>query len=256
MMKTTKEKIEEIKTNGYQIDFGNVFNHAFENYKKIALYAGLMIFVFAILLGFLAAGIVISTFGVSALNQKMLEDLRVENFTGLHLAIYLILGILFNCLLVPFLAGLIKMAHSAEKDEEFHVSTVFQYYKNPYFQELVISAFIITIFSIGLSEMFKLVGIEIIGALLSAVISFFTFLTIPLIIFGNLKAIDALKSSMIIVSKQPLVLLGLIIVSRIASLVGFIGCCIGLFFTIPFIYSMYYVIYTSIIGIDSENKWE
>lgn len=256
MMKTTKEKIEEIKTNGYQIDFGNVFNHAFENYKKIALYAGLMIFVFAILLGFLAAGIVISTFGVSALNQKMLEDLRVENFTGLHLAIYLILGILFNCLLVPFLAGLIKMAHSAEKDEEFHVSTVFQYYKNPYFQELVISAFIITIFSTGLSEMFKLVGIEIIGALLSAVISFFTFLTIPLIIFGNLKAIDALKSSMIIVSKQPLVLLGLIIVSGIASLVGFIGCCIGIFFTIPFIYSMYYVIYTSIIGIDSENEWE
>lgn len=256
MLKTTKEKIEEIKTNGYQIDFGNVFNHAFENYKKIALYAGLMIFVFAILLGFLAAGIVISTFGVSALNQKMLEDLRDENFTGLHLAIYLILGILFNCLLVPFLAGLIKMAHSAEKDEEFHVSTVFQYYKNPYFQELVISAFIITIFSTGLSEMFKLVGIEIIGALLSAVISFFTFLTIPLIIFGNLKAIDALKSSMIIVSKQPLVLLGLIIVSRIASLVGFIGCCIGIFFTIPFIYSMYYVIYTSIIGIDSENEWE
>ena len=256
MMKTTKEKIEEIKTNGYQIDFGNVFNHAFENYKKIALYAGLMIFVFAILLGFLAAGIVISTFGVSALNQKILEDLRVENFTGLHLAIYLILGILFNCLLVPFLAGLIKMAHSAEKDEEFHVSTVFQYYKNPYFQELVISAFIITIFSTGLSEIFKLVGIEIIGALLSAVISFFTFLTIPLIIFGNLKAIDALKSSMIIVSKQPLVLLGLIIVSGIASLVGFIGCCIGIFFTIPFIYSMYYVIYISIIGIDSENEWE
>ena len=256
MIKTTKEKIEEIKTNGYQIDFGNVFNHAFENYKKIALYAGLMIVVFAILLGFLAAGIVISTFGVSALNQKILEDLRVENFTGLHLAIYLILGILFNCLLVPFLAGLIKMAHSAEKDEEFHVSTVFQYYKNPYFQELVISAFIITIFSIGLSEMLKLVGIEIIGALLSAVISFFTFLTIPLIIFGNLKAIDALKSSMIIVSKQPLVLLGLIIVSGIASLVGFIGCCIGIFFTIPFIYSMYYVIYISIIGIDSENEWE
>src|SRR3970040_3095344 len=125
MMKTTKEKIEEIQINGYQIDFGNVFNHAFENYKKIALYAGLMIFVFAILLGFLAGGIVIFTFGVSAINQKMLENLRVENFTGMHLAIYIILGILFNCLLVPFSAGLIKMAHSAEKDEEFHVSTVF-----------------------------------------------------------------------------------------------------------------------------------
>lgn len=255
-MKTTKEKIEEIQTNGYNIDFANVFNHAFENYKKIALYAGLMIFVFAILFGFLAGGIVILTFGVSALNQKMLENVTAENFTGLHLAIYLIVGILFNCLFVPFSAGLIKMADSAEKDEEFHVSTVFQYYKNPYFQELVVATFLITIFSTGLSEMFKLVGVEIIGALFSAAISFFTFLTIPLIIFGNLKAIEALKSSMIIVVKQPLVLLGLLIVSGIASLVGFIGCCIGVFFTIPFLYSMYYAIYTSIIGIDSENGFE
>jgi uncharacterized membrane protein len=163
---------------------------------------------------------------------------------------------LFNCLFAPFFAGLIKMAHSAEKDEEFHVSTVFEYYKNPYFQELVIATFLITIFSSGLSEMLKLVGIEIVGALFSAVIGFFTFLTVPLIIFGDLKAIDAIKSSMIIVSKQPLVLLGLLIVSGIASLVGFIGCCIGIFFTIPFMYSMYYAIYTSIVGIDSENEFE
>lgn len=256
MMKTTKEKIEEIKNNGYQIDFGNVFNHAFENYKKFALYAGLMIFVFAILLGFLLSGIVIFTFGVSALNQKMLENLRVENFTGLHLAIYVILVILFNCLLVPFLAGLIKMADSAEKDEEFHVSTIFKYYKNPYFKELIISTLLISLFTTFLSEIFKLGGLEIVGALFSAVISFFTFLTVPLIIFGDLKAIDALKSSVIIVSKQPLVLLGLVVVSGIASLVGFIGCCIGIFFTIPFMYSMYYAIYTAIIGIDSENELE
>ena len=32
-----------------KLDFGNVFNHAFENYKKIALYAGLMIFVFFVM---------------------------------------------------------------------------------------------------------------------------------------------------------------------------------------------------------------
>lgn len=256
MMKTTKEKIEEIKNNGYQIDFGNVFNHAFDNYKKIALYAGLMIFVFAILLGFLAGGIVIFTFGVSVLNEKMLENLRIENFEGIHLLIYIILGILFNCLLVPFLAGLIKMAHCAEKDEEFHVSTVFEYYKNPYFQELVIATFLITIFSTGLSEMFKLVGIELVGALFSAVISFFTFLTVPLIIFGDLKAIDAIKSSVILVSKQPLTLLGLLVVSFIASMVGFIACCIGIFFTIPFMYSMYYAIYTSVIGVDSQNELE
>jgi uncharacterized membrane protein len=256
MMKTTKEKIEEIKTNGYQIDFGNVFNHAFENYKKIALYAGLMIFVFAILFGLITGGIVIFTFGVSALNEKMLENIKTANFTGTYMAIYIAVSIILTCLINPFFAGLIKMAHCGEKDEEFHVSTVFEYYKNPYFKELVLSSLLITLSTTALSEIFRIGGFEIIGAIFNAVIIFFTFLTVPLIIFGDLKAIDAIKSSIIIVSKQPFVLLGLIIVSYIASLVGFIGCCIGIFFTLPFMYSMYYAIYTSIIGIDSENDWE
>ncbi|MEY2867986.1 MAG: hypothetical protein RIR01_386, partial [Bacteroidota bacterium] len=36
-MKTNKERILELKTNGYKISFENVFNLAFENYKKIAV---------------------------------------------------------------------------------------------------------------------------------------------------------------------------------------------------------------------------
>ena len=256
MMKTTQEKIEELKSNGYQIDFGNVFNLAFENYKKIALYAGLMIFVFSVLLGLVVGGIVIFTFGFSALNEKMLENIKTENFTGLYMAIYIVSVILLTCLLSPFPAGLIKMADCAQKDEEFHVSTIFEYYKNPYFKELVFSTLLISIFSSVLSSILDYSGIKLVGSLIAMLVSFFTFMTIPLIIFGNLKAVDAIKSSMLIVSKQPLVLLGLLIVSAIASMVGFIGCCIGVFFTIPFLYSMYYAIYVSIVGIDSETDFE
>ena len=43
-MTLIKDRIAEIKKNGYQLDFGTVFEHAFENYKKIALYAGLLFF--------------------------------------------------------------------------------------------------------------------------------------------------------------------------------------------------------------------
>ncbi|MFV5689884.1 hypothetical protein ACM55M_14800 [Flavobacterium sp. ZT3R25] len=256
MMKTTKEKIEEIKINGYQLDFGNVFNHAFENYKKIALYAGLMIFVFSVLIAILIFGAVIFTFGVSILNEKSLENLKNENFSGVFMLVYVVGAIVLSCLLSPFPAGLIKMAHCGEKDEEFHVSTILEYYKAPYFKELLISTIIISILSSGISSLLDYAGIKIVGSLIAMTISFFTFLTIPLIIFGDLKAIEALKSSVIIVSKQPFVLLGLIIVSAIASMVGFIGCCIGIFFTIPFMYSMYYAIYVAIIGIDSENEFE
>lgn len=256
MMKTTKEKIEEIKSNGYQLDFGNVFNHAFENYKKIAVYAGLMIFVFSVLIGILIVGALIFTFGVSILNEKSLENLKNENFSATFMVVYVVGAIVLSCLLSPFPAGLIKMAHCGEKDEEFHVSTILEYYKAPYFKELVISTVLISLLSSGLSSLIDYAGIKIVGSLIAMLVSFFTFLTIPLIIFGNLKAIEAIKSSAIIVSKQPLVLLGLIIVSAIASMVGLIGCCIGIFFTIPFMYSMYYAIYVAIIGIDSENELE
>ena len=46
-MKTTKQRIEEIKREGYDLDFTTVFGNAFENYKKIALMVGL----FSLLLG-------------------------------------------------------------------------------------------------------------------------------------------------------------------------------------------------------------
>lgn len=256
MKRTTKEKIEEIKHNGYQLDFGNVFNHAFENYKKIALYAGLMIFVFSVLIGILLAGAVIFTFGVSVLNEKSLENLKSENFSGISILVYAIGAIVLSCLLSPFPAGLIKMADCGEKDEEFHVSTILTYYKAPYFKELVISTIVISMLSSGLSALIDYTGIKIVGSLISIIVSFFTFLTIPLIIFGDLKAFDAIKSSVIIVSKQPLVLLGLLVVSIIGSMVGFIGCCIGVFLTIPFMYSMYYAIYVAIIGVDSETELE
>jgi hypothetical protein len=78
-----------------------------------------------------------------------------------------------------------------------------------------------------------------------------------LIIFGNLQAIEAIKGSMIVVSKQFFILMGLLIVSLLFTMLGIFGFCIGIFFTMPFIYSMYYSIYNEIIGDnDTEEKSE
>ena len=148
------------------------------------------------------------------------------------------------------------MADCGEKGEEFHVSTIFEYYKAPYFIQIIISTLVVTFIGSGLTLLLDFAGIKFVGSLIAFTLSFLTFLSVPLIVFGNLKAIDSLQSSVAIVSKQPLVLLGLLIVAGIASIVGFIGCFIGVFFTIPFIYSMNYAIYSAIIGIDSINKLE
>lgn len=253
MHKTVQYRIEEIKKNGYDLDFGNVFNHAFENYKKIALYGGLIIFVFFILLCILAFGILIAIFGAPAIVDFLKpQNLQTENISVATLIIISGASALTSCLLSPFPAGLIKMAYCAEKDEEFHVSTMFEFYKAPYFKELFIATFLVSLTSSIISTIINYMQIPVLGFVVTVIVSLFTIMLIPLIIFGNLKAVEAIQTSILVVSKQPFVLLGLIIVASVGVLVGFIGCCIGIFFTFPFMYSLYYAIYNDIIGFENE----
>jgi hypothetical protein len=250
-MNEKKNQIEALKANGYDLNFEAVFNLTFDNYKKIALYAGLMIFVFSIVIGLLFAVGLISYFGISDFTEMMKpENLNTEAMAE-NGKIFLILGaIIGSCLLSPFPAGLIKMAHSAQKDEEFHVSTVFKYYASPYFKELVLATLMIGIFSSAITTAIAYLAIPFLEIVFSTLITFVTMLVIPLIIFSDLKATDAVVSSIILVFKQPLTLLGLFVVSYIASLIGIFGCCIGIFFTLPFMYSLYFAIYSQIVGFD------
>lgn len=257
MMNTTQNRIERIKNNGYELDFGIVFNHAFENYKKIALYGGLVIFVFFFLLSIVAFGVIIAIFGSAATLEFLKpENLRPEVLSLSTLIIISAVSVLIGSSLSPFTAGLIKMAYCAERDEEFHVSTMFEFFKAPYFKELFIATLLVSTVSSILSVIIDFAQIPILGFVNTLTVSLFTILMIPLIIFGKLKAVEAIQTSLMIVSKQPLILLGLIVVGTFAIMVGLIGCCIGIFFTIPFIYSLYYVIYSEIIGFETEIDQE
>jgi len=258
-MKPVKERIEAIRINGYELDFGTVFKHAFENYKKIALYAGLMLLFFFIALAVLFMIGMISYIGVENMEDFSKKMTQFSELKEKPLDIVLQINavmIVLSGLLNPFMAGFFKMADCAEKGEEFHVSTMFTYYKSPYFGNIFLAIFIITLANTGLSILLEFAGLNVIGTLMSLILSFATFLVVPLIVFGKLNAVEAIKSSVIIVSKQPLVLLGLIIVALIGSVIGIFGFCIGILFTMPFIYSMNYIIYSSIIGIDSTEVIE
>lgn len=254
-MNAIQDRIEEIKTNGYELDFGTVFENAFENYKKIAIYAGLMLIVFSVLFGAILIGILTSIFGLETLTNALEQGkLRPEILTGNFLLIYTGSIILITCITSPFQAGFLKMADCGEKDEEFHVSTIFEYYKMPYLGSIFSATLIITVLSSGLSLLLQSAGIQMVGVLTSVTLSLFTYLTIPLIVFGKLNALEAITASISIILKQPFLILGLLIVAGIASIVGIIGICIGIFFTIPFVYSMSYTVYHSIIGNQDKNN--
>lgn len=250
-MKSNKDRIQDLKTNGYSLNFENVFNIAFENYKKIALYAGLLFLVSTIF--FMAAFFLIIAFTYGLTNFQELikpENLDPKKLSDNFLIAYVGCLTLFSCLISPYFAGFIKMAHCAEIDEEFHVSTVFEYYKFSYFKELFSATLIITITAFGFSSILDSTGIPILGFLASLTVSFLCILTVPLIIFSKFNAIEAITTSVSLVSKQPLLLLGLMAVAYLAMLTGIFFFLIGFFFTFPFMSSMYYAIYRSIVGFE------
>jgi len=252
-MESAKNRILEIKEKGYDIDFGRIFENSFENYKKIALIAGITILLVTILIMAIAVGLFAIFWGFSSMTDT-LADLKLENFSVLHILIYVTVLSLISGFASPITAGMLKMAHNAAKNEEFSVGTAFEYYSSSHFKELFLATFCISIWTIGITTLLDYLGIRFVRAILTYIISFFTFLTLPLIIFGNLNALEAIKGSFTVVSKQFFILLGLLIVSFIFAFLGLIGFCIGIFFTIPFIYSMYYCIYSDSIGIIDEES--
>jgi uncharacterized membrane protein len=254
-MNLTQERLHDIEKNGYQIDFANVFNHAFENYKKIALYAGLVLFVFSVLFVVFIGVSFASIIGEAAMTKEFSpETFKIENMSPSNLIIFTGISLIMSCLLSPFQAAFLKMADCGDRDEAFHVSDLFTYYKLPHVKEIIFSTFLILVAGFVLTTLLSQIHLQFLGAIITYSISFITILTTPLIIFGDINAINAIKYSILIVLKQPLVLLGLIIVAIIASLVGFMACCIGILFTLPFIYSMNYAIYTAIVGIDTPEE--
>lgn len=252
-METINQKIAQLQTNGYELKFEDVFNKAFENYKKIALYAGLAILVLGFVFVFLSAIGAISFLGAEHLNENAIKQFEAKILKQEYLGYQFIAVLAINSLFSPISAGFLKMAESANKDVEFKMRQFFSFYKWTYFKELFVATFIITFVSTGIDSALAFYKIPVLGAIISFVIGIFTVLSTPLIIFGKQKAITAIKASINLASSQFLTLFLLLFVAFLGSLVGLIGFCIGVLFTIPFNMSMHYAIYDTVIGIENEE---
>lgn len=249
-MEKINQKIAYLKTNGYELQFEQVFNKAFENYKKIAVYAGLAILVFGFLSIIIAGVGVIGFIGPEHINPNAFKQLEAKLLQPEYIRYQFIGVLILNCLFSPISAGFLKMAEAGNKDVEFKIGEFFYYYNWLYFKELILATFIITFVNTGISSLLTYYKIPIIGEIISAVIGILTVLSIPLIIFGKQKAIGAIKASIRLTCSKFLTLFLLLFVAFLGSLVGLIGFCIGVLFTIPFSMSMQYAIYDSIIGFE------
>jgi hypothetical protein len=257
-MKTTEQKIEEIKANGYDLDFGAVFNDAFETYKKSALMTGLATLVFGIVLTALGIGVMVAMGGVMAYADFM-TGMQTNGMSATATIVYCLSMCIIAGITNPFSAGIIKMANQADRDEDLSVGDAFQCYKPPYFAPLFVEALLVSAFSVGVTTLLQRAfpmdsWVSFVSMLISALISFGTMMAVPLIIFGNQKPVEAIRGSFIIVFKKPFLLLALVIVAYLLACVGILAFCIGVLFTIPFITSMYYTIYKHSVGVDDKSE--
>lgn len=251
-MKNLKETLQDIKQNGFQLDFGVVFSQAFESYKKIALNGGAAILLFTLLVGIIAAGLLVGILGLGS-NVEQLREFEITDFSLSALAIYIFSMILFSCLASPFSAGLLKMARNAAKGEEVSVGVSFEYYGNRYFKDIFLATLILSCFTTIISVGLEYYGYQILGAFINLLVSFLTFLTIPMIIFGDLKPLEAIQASITVVSKQFFIILGLLIVAGLFSMIGIFAFCLGIFFTFPIISAVSYHIFAAAVHDDSNH---
>lgn len=263
-MKSTLQRIEEIKRSGYNLDLGETINSTFENYKKIALLAGAVILLVTIAAVVVVGGFTMVFYGISEVTETFTE-LSTGTLSSTGFIINLVVSIIGAGLFAPITAGIMQMAHNASKNEDFDFGTAFMHYKTIHFKELFFAAAIITLIGSGFSTLSQLVNLQypegdfliagsFISGAISAAVQIFTLLTIPLIIFGNLNAVDAIKSSVALVAKNFWIILLLIIIAGVFILLGLVAICIGIIFTFPIIYSLQYIIYTSALPIDEVDE--
>ncbi len=252
-MNNAKQRLQEIRNNGYELNFNDVFNESFENYKKIAMAGGLTFIILGVCLVALCLFLYMFAFGFSSLSEGI-AGVNISNFHGVGVMLYFVSIVIMSSIITPLYAGIIKMAYNADQNKTVSVGTSFEYYKNGFFLDLFLASIIIASVSTGLNYLLGLLNMGFIGIILSYTIAFFTFLTPLFIIFGNLKPMKAIEASFITITKQFPVLLGLIIIGILMVCLGFFAFCIGIFFTIPFIYSLYYVIYKKAIGIEEHSE--
>ena len=225
------------------IHFETAINKAFANYKKIALYAGLALFVFFFMLILLISAISANVIGTENINEKSMEQFSKLLMTKPYLWYYSGFSIVLGSILTPFMAGFYKMADAAAKDSSFGIADLFSFYRSKHFFPLFGATFIIGVVTNSLSLLSDELNISSLGLLLVLILNFITLLTVPLIIFENEGAFSSIKTSIIITLKQAWVIFLLVFIALIGVLLGLFVFCIGIIFTYPFFVSMIYTIY-------------
>lgn len=242
-----KNIIEQKVRNGYSLDLGKLIDESFATFKKTFLIAGLGMIIISVVMIAFYLGILGAFFGFSNFTETItsIESLATDTTFIIGSAV---VTMLFSALFAPITAGFIHLNHLAKTNKEFGVSDLFNFYKGAIFKQIFMSYLVIGFTTAVITTGFSLLGYEIINSIIQISIALLTVFTIPLIIYGEQNYLDAITKSAQLFFKQPFIIIIALLIAFIGMLLGIFVLCIGIIFTIPYLYSMYYAIYAQTIG--------
>ncbi len=255
-----KNTIDQKAKQGYSLELGKLIDESFATFKKTFLVSGLGMLIVSVIMVLFYVGLLGSFFGFSNISKTLLsiETLAKEpNFiigSG-------IVSMFVSALFAPFTAGFIHLNHLSHTQKSFSIDNLFDFYKEPYYKQIFLGYLIIGGITALFTTVLSLLGYEKINTFVQIIVSLATLFTIPLIIYGKLNYTEALSKSIQLYAKQPLIILVAMLIAVIGMLLGIFILCIGIIFTVPYLYAMHYTLYAQAVGFEettnvSENQSE
>lgn len=233
-------------------DVGKLIDESFATFKKTVWIMGVGMIVLAIV----GVTIFMCAFGL-VLGFSSFEEF-VQNSPSLqHDPTYLILnaavGIFLAGLMAPITAGFYKINHLAKTEKEFGFNNLFDYYFSKHMKDLVIYGVLVAIITNIISLGLTYLDFPIIAVIFQIVIGFLFIFSVPLIIFENQNATEAMTYSPKIALRNPFSIILASVFAFLIAALGLFAICIGIIFTVGYVYTMNYTLYNSIIPTENTN---
>tara|TARA_R110002050_G_scaffold184989_1_gene318762 strand:- start:19523 stop:20335 length:813 start_codon:yes stop_codon:yes gene_type:complete len=226
--------------NAPALDFGTIINDCIELFKKVWL-KGFLVVLFIIIAAMLI-GFLFSAIGLGVQTDLFSNGFNFESFSKFYStnAIYsLPQTILTSTLTLLFVGAFYRICKQVdlgvnESDDYFY------FFKKEYFSKIFMLGIIYAAIATVAQLLFLIPYIYVFVPL--------SYFAIVLANNPDFSETEIIKVSFAIGNKKWLITFGTMFVAGIISMLGLLGCVIGLFFTMAFVYLPVFFIYKEVIG--------
>ncbi|MHC5352919.1 hypothetical protein ACYSNX_01790 [Myroides sp. LJL115] len=261
-MTTIEQKLQEIKENGLSISPSQILQLSFQYYKRTILSSasGLMF------LGF-AFSFILSTVLIRFVSKdpeqvsQMFLNFDPLSLTSSEMAIYLLVGSIVSAVASIFVAGFIYSNYKVSVLQMPRMFDLFRFIIKKQALSIFIAQFSMSIIFSSISFSLQLVGLNLVALAINSLINILLVFVVPLIIFTDMSPFKAISNSVMVVNKKPFTFILVILFNYLAILMvimlllslglGPFFLVLGIFLSLPFLFSTYFALYASAIGIFS-----